>query len=85
MLLLYVDGMFLTGKEELIKDARRRLVAEFKIKDLGMVLSRDGVVVECEWNLPWTREVCSGDSEEVHDDEMQGHDHIYGIKPEAIE
>ena len=26
MLLLYVDDVFLTGKEELIKDARRRLV-----------------------------------------------------------
>ena len=61
MLLLYVDDMFLTGKEELIKDARRRLVAEFKIKDLGMVLSRHGGVAECKWNLPWTREVCSGD------------------------
>ena len=27
MLLLYVDDLFLTGKEELIKDARRRLDA----------------------------------------------------------
>ena len=37
MLLLYVDDLFLTGKEELVKDARRRLVVEFKIKDLGMM------------------------------------------------
>ena len=37
MLLLYVDDPFLTGKEELIKDARRRLAAEFEIKDLGMM------------------------------------------------
>ena len=29
MLLLYVDGLFLAGKEELIKDARRRLAAKF--------------------------------------------------------
>ena len=36
MLLLYVDDLFLTGKEELIKVARRRLVAKFKMKDLGM-------------------------------------------------
>ena len=36
MLLLYVDDMFLTGKEELFKDARR-LATEFKMKDLGMM------------------------------------------------
>ena len=36
MILLYVDDLFLIGKEELIKDARRRLVVEFKMKDLGM-------------------------------------------------
>ena len=35
MLLLY--DLFLTGKEELIRDARRRLVVEFEIKDLGMM------------------------------------------------
>ena len=35
MLLLYVDGLFLTGKEELIKDAIRRLAAEFEMKYLG--------------------------------------------------
>ena len=37
ILLLYVDDLFLTGKEELIKVARRRLAAEFKIKDLDMM------------------------------------------------
>ena len=30
MILLYVDDMFLTGKEELIKYARRRLVGKFE-------------------------------------------------------
>ena len=29
--------MFLTGEEELIKDARRRLATEFKMKYLGMI------------------------------------------------
>ena len=33
---------------------------------------------------PWKREVCSIDPEEVQDDGLQGHDHTYGIKPEAI-
>ena len=37
MLLLYADDLSLTGKEELIRDARRKLVVEFDIKDLGMM------------------------------------------------
>ena len=37
MLLLYVDDLFLTGEEELIKDARRRLATKFEIKDLVMM------------------------------------------------
>ena len=37
MLLLYVDNLFLTGKEEIIKDARRRLAIEFEMKYLGIM------------------------------------------------
>ena len=37
MLLLYVDDMFLIGKEELFKDARRRIDTEFNMKDLGIM------------------------------------------------
>ena len=37
MLLLYVDDMFLTEEDELIKYARRRLDTELKIKYLGMM------------------------------------------------
>ena len=37
MLLLHVDDLFLIGKEELIKMGRRRLAAEFKMRDLGMM------------------------------------------------
>ena len=37
MLLLYVDDLFIIGKEELIKYARRRLAVKFEIKDLGMM------------------------------------------------
>ena len=37
MLLLYVDDLFLIGKEELIKVARRRLATEFKMKELDMM------------------------------------------------
>ena len=47
--------------------------------------SRHGYVAECGWNIPRTREVCNRDPKEVQDDELQGHDHTYGIKLEAIE
>ena len=42
-------------------------------------------MAECRWNLPRTREVCTRDPEEAQDDGLQGHDHTYGIKLEAIE
>ena len=37
MLLLYVDNMFLIGKEELFKVPKRRLATEFEMKDLDMM------------------------------------------------
>ena len=37
ILLLYVDDLFLTGEEKLILDSKRKLTAEFKMKDLGMM------------------------------------------------
>ena len=37
MLLLYVDDLFLIGKEELIKVAIKRLASEFEMKELGMM------------------------------------------------
>ena len=37
MLLLYVDDLFLIGKEELIKYARRRLVSEFEMKESSIM------------------------------------------------
>ena len=83
MLLLYVDELFLTRKEELIKEARRRLVSEFEMKDLDIMHYLLGMEV---WlSLPGTREVCSRDTEEVWDDGLQIHGHTYGIEPEAIE
>ena len=70
MLLLYVDYLFL------IEVARRRLAAEFKMKDLDMMHYFLGMEV-------WTMEICSRDLEEVQDDGL--HDHTHGIEPEAIE
>ena len=40
-------------------------------------------MVEYRGNLPWTREVCSRDLEEVQDDGLHGH--TYGIEHEDIE
>ena len=37
MLLLYVDDLFVTGMDGLIADMKRKLAAEFKMKDLGMM------------------------------------------------
>ena len=87
MLMLYVNDLFLTGKEEPIKDAKRILFFEFEDERLGYdaLLSRHGGVAEYGRNIPWIREVCSRNPEEVQDDGLQGHDHTYGIEPEAIE
>ena len=46
------------------------------------LFSRHGGVAKCRWNIPWTREVCSRDPEEVQDDGL--HDQTYGIEHEAI-
>ena len=37
ILLLYVNDLFLTGEEEIITNAKRRLATKFKMKDLGMM------------------------------------------------
>ena len=37
MLLLYVDDLFLTGKDKLIEYARRGLATDFKMKYIGMI------------------------------------------------
>ena len=57
----------------------------YKVEDGNPVmLLWYGGVAEYRWNLPWTREVCSRDPEDVWDDGLQGYGHTYGIKPEAI-
>ena len=37
MLLLYVDDLFVIGMDALIAYMKKKLAAEFKIKDLGMM------------------------------------------------
>ena len=81
ILVLYVDDLFLIGEVKLNTDARQRLDTEFDMKYLGMMHSvlRHGGVAECGWNLPWAREVCSGDSKEIQNVGLQGDSHTYGI------
>jgi hypothetical protein len=37
ILLLYVDGLFLTGEENLITECKKRLASKFEMKDLGLM------------------------------------------------
>ena len=37
VLLLYVDDLFMIGKDGLIADTKRKLASEFEMKDLGMM------------------------------------------------
>ena len=37
ILLLYVDDLFLTGEEKLMTDCKKKLVAKFEMKDLGLM------------------------------------------------
>jgi hypothetical protein len=37
ILLLYVDDLFLIGEEKFITDCKKKLLAEFEMKDLGLM------------------------------------------------
>jgi len=37
ILLLYVDDLFLTGEENIIKDCKNNLIVEFEMKYLGPI------------------------------------------------
>jgi hypothetical protein len=37
ILLLYVDDLFLTGEEKLITNCKKKLTADFEMKDLGLM------------------------------------------------
>jgi hypothetical protein len=49
ILLLYVDDSFLSGEEKVITDCKKKLVAEFEMKDLGLMYYFLGLEV---WQSP---------------------------------
>ena len=64
ILLLYVDDLFLTGDEKLIAKCKKKLAAEFEMKDLGEMHYFLGLEV---WQNPKEiflsqRKVCSRDT-----------------------
>ena len=86
ILLLYVDDLYVTSMDGLIADTKRKLAIEFEMKNLGMVHYVLGMEV---WHNADGISLGQGKyaveiPEEVWDDGLQGHDHTYGIKPEAF-
>ena len=41
ILLMYVDALFLTGEEKLITECKKKLAAEFEMKDLGTISDQE--------------------------------------------
>ena len=65
ILLLYVDDLFVMGTNGLIADMKRKLVAEFEMKDLGMMHYFLGMEVWQDVDGISLGQVCSRDLEEV--------------------
>ena len=87
MLLLYVDDLFVTGMDGLIADTKRKLAAEFEMKDLGMMHYFLGMEV---WHSADGISLGQGNyAVEILKRfgmmDCKGHGHTYGIKPKAIE
>jgi hypothetical protein len=67
-LVLYVDDLIMTGPKNLIVGCKSDLVIEFEMKDTGLMHYFMGLDVwQIERDLPRTREVHSGDPEEIQD------------------
>ena len=79
ILLLYVDDLFLTGEEELITDARRRLATEFELKGLDMMHYFLSMEVWQSADRIFLRQGQYADYEEIQNDGLQGNGHTYGI------
>ena len=67
ILLIYVDDLFVTGMDGLIADTKRKITAEFEMKDLGMMHYFLGMEVwqNADGSFPRTREIYGRDLEKV--------------------
>jgi hypothetical protein len=80
ILVMYVDGLFLTSSERLVAEYKQALNSEFEMKDLGIMhyflrlevwQRNDEIFLE-------SRKIYSGDIEEVRYDRVQIHAYIDG-------
>ena len=68
ILVLYVDDLFLTGADPLIHQCKRKLAAEFEMKDLGLtdaLLPRPRGLVETWRDFPFLRKIHCEASEKI--------------------
>jgi hypothetical protein len=86
ILLLYVDDLFLTGEENLIVECKQRLVAEFEMKDLGLMHYFLGLEVWQSLERIFLKigEVHGQNPEEIRHARMQVHEYTHGSKAEAV-
>ena len=87
MLLLYVDDLFVTGTDGLIVDTKRKLAAEFEMKNLGMMhyflgmevwQSANGIFLgQGKYAIEILKRFGMMD--------CKSNRHTYGIEPETIE
>ena len=81
ILLLYFDDLFLIDENEFIVDEKKRLVAKFKMKDIGMMHYVLGTEV---WKC--ADGIFLGQGKyvvEIHNGGIQENVHTYGIEIEA--
>ena len=89
ILVLYVDDLFLTWDENIIYGCKRELIAEFKMKDLGLMHYFLGLEV---WQRP--NEIFLSQGKYIveilqrfgmTDCKSMTHDHTYGYESEVLE
>ena len=75
ILVLYVDDLFLTGSSKLIGDCKKNLAIEFNMKDLGRMhyFLRVGSLAAKGRDVPWAREICYKNLEEIQDGGLYTH------------
>ena len=87
ILILYVDDLLLTREDKPINECKKKLIAKFEMKDLGMMHYFLALEV---WQYPDEiflnkRKICGRDPKEIWDNGLQGYDYSDDNKFEALE